>query len=165
MEMLDLYDKDLRLTGETIERGKPIPEGFVIPIVAVFIYNNEGQYLIQKTSPNKGSYFSTTAGHVQSGEHDFASAMQRELKEELGLSVAKSELKLERIRRYEHKFTFLYMLKSNIPADRLRLQKEEVAEAAWMTIGEVAALCRKGCFNRIHYQLLLDCELRLHGEK
>lgn len=165
MEILDLYDRDLKLSGRTIERGQPVPYGFVIPIVAVFIYNNEGKYLIQKTSPLKGSFFSTTAGHVKCGEYDFSAAMQRELKEELGLAVAKSELKLVKIRRYEYKFTFLYMLKSNVPAELLRLQKEEVASAQWMSRDEIARLCEQGLFHRIHYQLLLDCEERMHGWK
>ena len=77
----------------------------MIPIVAVFIHNNEGKYLIQKVAESKGGYYATTAGHVQSGEMDFTISMQRELKEELGLSVTQSELKLLRIRRYGYKFT------------------------------------------------------------
>ena len=161
MELLDLYDNDLKPTGQSIERGLPIPQGLMIPIVAVFIYNNKGEYLIQKVAPQKGNYYSTTAGHVQSGETDFTVSMRRELKEEIGLSVTKSELKLLRIRRYPHKFTLLYMLKSNIPIEMLRLQKEEVESVQWMTRSQIEQLCDQGLFNKIHYQLLLDCEERL----
>ena len=67
MEILDLYDRELRPTGQTIERGKRVPPGLMIPIVAVYVYNNQGQYLIQKVAPNKGNYYATTAGHVKSG--------------------------------------------------------------------------------------------------
>ena len=165
MEILDLYDKELKPTGKTVERGKPIPHGYMIPIVAVFIYNDKGQYLIQKVAPCRGNYYSSTAGHVQSGELDFAAAMQRELKEEIGLSVAKSELKLVKIRRYEYKFTFLYMLKSNVPAEMLRLQKEEVESVKWMSRDEIEQLCNEGLFQRVHYQLLLDCEERMNFKK
>ncbi len=161
MELLDLYDNDLKPTGQTIERGQQIPQGLMIPIVAVFIHNNEGKYLIQKVSESKGGYYATTAGHVKSGEMDFAISMLRELKEELGLSVTKSELKLLRIRRYGYKFTLLYMLKSNVPIEMLRLQKEEVASAHWMSRKDIEHLCDEGLFNKIHYQLLLDCEERL----
>ena len=42
MEILDLYDSDLKLTGQTIERGKRIPQGLLIPIVAVYVYNDKG---------------------------------------------------------------------------------------------------------------------------
>lgn len=165
MEILDLYDKQLKLTGKTIERGRPIPRGFMIPIVAVFIYNDKGEYLIQKVAKNRGNFYSSTAGHVQSGELDFAAAMQRELKEEIGLSVAKSELKLVKIRRYEYKFTFLYMLKSNVPVEMLRLQEEEVESVKWMSRDEIEQLCNQNLFQRVHYQLLVDCEEILNCTK
>ena len=158
MEILDLYDKDLKPTGMTIERGQTIPKGYLIPIVAVYIYNDKGEYLIQKVAKSKGNYFATTAGHVQSGETDFALAMMRELKEELGISVTKEQLNLVKIRRYEHKFTMLYMLKSNVGLDKLRLQEEEVDSVYWMTRNDIELLIGAGFFNRIHYQLLVDCE-------
>ena len=56
MELLDLYDKDLKFTGQTIERGQRVPPGLMIPIVAVYVYNNQGQYLIQKVAERKGNY-------------------------------------------------------------------------------------------------------------
>ena len=158
MEILDLYDRELRPTGQTIERGKRVPPGLMIPIVAVYVYNNQGQYLIQKVAPNKGNYYATTAGHVKSGETDFAKAMLRELKEEIGLSATKSELQLVKIRRFNYKFVFLYILKSNVPAEMLRLQKEEVDSVMWMSREDIELLCKMGLFNRNHYQLLLDCE-------
>lgn len=160
-----MYDKDLKPTGLTVERGQPIPHGLMIPIVAVYVYNDQGQYLIQKVAPRKGNYYSTTAGHVKSGEYDFAVAMLREMKEEIGLSATKSELKLVKIRRYDYKFTLLYMLKSNVPAELLRLQKEEVDSVMWMTHEDIERLCKEGLFNRYHYQLLLDCEERLQNRR
>ena len=164
MEILDLYDKDLKPTGQTIERGQSVPPGLMIPIVAAYIYHDKGQYLIQKVAPSKGNYYSTTAGHVKSGERDFALSMLRELKEEIGLSTTKSELKLVKIRRYEYKFTMLYMLKSNVPAEMLHLQKEEVDSVSWMSHEDIEILCKMGLFKRIHYQLLLDCEERLQNK-
>ena len=151
MEILDLYDKDLKFTGQTIERGQRVPPGLMIPIVAVYVYNNQGQYLIQKVAPRKGNYYSTTAGHVKSGERDFALAMLREMKEEIGLSATKSELKLVKIRRYDYKFTLLYMLKSNVPAEMLRLQKEEVDSVMWMSHEDIELLCKMGLFNRVGF--------------
>lgn len=165
MELLDLYDKDLKFTGQTIERGRRVPPGLMIPIVAVYVYNNQGQYLIQKVAERKGNYYSTTAGHVQSGERDFALAMLREMKEEIGLSATKSELKLVKIRRYDYKFTLLYMLKSNVPIEMLRLQKDEVESVSWMSHEDIEQLCKNGLFNKVHYQLLLDCEERLQNRR
>lgn len=162
MELLDLYDSDLRRTGQTVERGECIPKGYRIPIVAVYIYNDKGEYLIQKVAKAKGNYYATTAGHVQSGETDFALAMMRELKEELGISTTKEQLNLVKIRKYDYKFTMLYMLKCNLGVEQLRLQEEEVDSAYWMSRNDIELLIGAGFFNRIHYQLLLDCEERLH---
>lgn len=157
MELLDLYDKQLKITGKTIERGQRIPYGYQIPIVAVIIHNDEGQFLIQKVAERKGNYYATTAGHVQSGETDFARAMLREMKEEIGLSATKSELELVKIRRYEYKFTFLYLMKSNVSVEMLRLQPDEVESVRWMDLNEIENLCQQGLFNRTHYRLLRDC--------
>ncbi len=157
MELLDLYDKELKLTGKTIERGQPIPYGYQIPIVAVIIHNDEGKFLIQKVAARKGNYYATTAGHVQSGETDFVRAMLRELEEEIGLSATKSELELVKIRRYEYKFTFLYLMKSNVPVEMLRLQPDEVESVQWMALDEIEELCQQGLFNRTHYRLIHDC--------
>lgn len=145
------------MTGKTIERGQPVPYGYQIPIVAVLIHNDEGQFLIQKVAERKGNYYATTAGHVKSGETDFARAMLRELKEEIGLSVTKCELELVKIRRYEYKFTFLYLMKSNVPVSMLRLQKDEVEAVQWMSLDEIEELCQQGLFNRTHYRLIRDC--------
>jgi len=157
MELLDLYDKEMKITGRTIERGQHVPYGYMIPIVAVFVYNDQSQFLIQKVAASKGNYYASTAGHVQSGEIDFSKAMLRELQEEIGLTATKRELKLVKIRRYEYKFTFLYLLKSNVSIDMLHLQQEEVESVRWMTIGEIESLCKQGLFNRTHYELLRDC--------
>ena len=157
MELLDLYDKELKLTGKTIERGQPIPYGFQIPIVAVIVHNDENQFLIQKVAARKGNYYATTAGHVQSGETDFARAMLRELEEEIGLTATKNELELVKIRRYEYKFTFLYLMRSNVSVEQLRLQPDEVEFVKWMSLDEIEALCQQGLFNRTHYRLLRDC--------
>jgi hypothetical protein len=53
------------------------------------------------------------------------------------------------------------MLRSNVPVEMLRLQKEEVDSVQWLSREEIEKLCDEGKFNKIHYQLLLDCEERL----
>lgn len=162
MELLDLYDQTLKRTGKTIERGQHVPFGYLIPIVATLVYNDKGQYLIQKVAPRKGNYYASTAGHVQSGETDFTKAMQREMEEEIGLRVAKDDLKLVKIRRYQYKFTFLYLMRSNVKIEELRLQPEEVESVSWMGVSEIESLCKQGLFNRTHYELICDCEKNNH---
>ena len=70
-----------------------------------------------------------------------------------------------KIRRYDYKFTLLYMLKSNVPIEMLRLQKDEVESVSWMSHEDIEELCKNGLFNKVHYQLLLDCEERLQNRR
>lgn len=90
MELLDLYDEDGRKLGITIKRGEE-PKNRYVMLSIVFIRNSEGKYLIQKTSEEKGSKYSSTGGHVTHKE-DALSTIIRELKEELGLEVNNDEL-------------------------------------------------------------------------
>jgi ADP-ribose pyrophosphatase len=156
MEILDLYNKDLQFTGKTIERGVLIPEGYVIPIVAVIIRNDKGEFLIQKVSKQKGNYFAITAGHVQSGEFDFGKAMCREIREEIGLDIDRNQLRLIEVRKFHYKFTYLFFLKLNYEADEFVLQEEEVDSVVWMDFDEIVCLFEENMFQKSHYQLLLD---------
>ncbi len=67
MEYLDLLDENKNLTGKIIERGTKFEEGYYVNVVIVFIENSKGQFLIQKTSKQKGSTWATTGGHVKAG--------------------------------------------------------------------------------------------------
>lgn len=90
MELLDLYDDSGKPLGTTIERGSKFENGNIM-LSIIFIKNQDGKYLIQKTSEEKGSKYSSTGGHVTHGE-DGMTTILRELKEELGLSINPNEL-------------------------------------------------------------------------
>jgi 8-oxo-dGTP pyrophosphatase MutT (NUDIX family) len=71
MELLDVYDNNGKLTGRKIERGDKkaiLNENEHIAVAVIFIENDNGEFLIQKTSKEKGGEFSSTGGHVDSGE-------------------------------------------------------------------------------------------------
>ena len=95
MEILDIYDDNGNLTGKTIKRGdKSVKLNMHehIALSVIFIENSEGKYLIQKTSQEKGGEFSSTGGHVDSGETPYG-AIKREVKEELGIDISNDEIK------------------------------------------------------------------------
>lgn len=56
MELFDLYDDERRLTGETIERGDPLPESRYHLVIHICIFNSEGKMLIQQRQPFKKSF-------------------------------------------------------------------------------------------------------------
>lgn len=63
MEKRDLYDENRNLTGKMIFKNFPIPNGYYILVVLIFIQNTEGKFLIQKRSKIKNGKFATTGGH------------------------------------------------------------------------------------------------------
>ena len=93
MEILDLYDDNGNKLNETIVRGIKPEDGKNIMLSVIFIKDKNNKYLIQKTSKEKGSKYSTTGGHVTSGEDGFITII-RELEEELSLVINSDEINL-----------------------------------------------------------------------
>lgn len=52
-EFRDIYDKERRLTGRTVERGKPMAQDEYHIVVVAIIRNAEGKYLISKRAAKK----------------------------------------------------------------------------------------------------------------
>lgn len=156
MELLDLYDDEGKPLNITIERGSKLEKGNVM-LSIVFIRNSENKYLIQKTSEEKGSEYSSTGGHVTHNENGLTTII-RELKEELGLDVNKDELKTIGLIKNPDKpcVINLYLLEKDIDIDKLKLQDEEVESVNWMTSEEVIKLIKEDKFLKSHGYLFLN---------
>ena len=130
MEYLDIYDENAQKTGRVILRGTPVKYGEYSMSVHLFIYNDRGEFLIQKRSKNKRSLpgiWSVTCGAVQAGETS-PEAGVREAREEVGLVLEQSQLeKICRIKR-RRSFIEIYFVKAQYELSQLTLQKEEVDE-------------------------------------
>ena len=90
MELWDLYDRDLRPTGETHERGKPLPEDRYHMVVHVIIFSTDGRMLIQQRQPFKEGWpnlWDVTVGGSAIAGDTSCTAATRELQEELGLTA------------------------------------------------------------------------------
>ena len=92
MEKRDLYDKDKNLTGKTIYKNFPIPKGYYILVVLIFIQNSEGKFLIQKRSKLKNGKFATTGGHPKAGETSIEGAITEVKEEEYELIFDKNSI-------------------------------------------------------------------------
>ncbi len=148
MEYLDIYDKDRNLTGEKILRSKDMNiQGGYINIVIVFIQNSKGEFLIQKTSKEKGSIFATTGGFVKSGSTNNKTIVE-EIKEELGIDIDINDLTLIHTVYHKHAIQDAYYVIKDIDINKLKLQKEEVEYVKWMSIEEIEALIEKGEFRK-----------------
>ena len=156
MEIRDLYDENKILTKEIIKKGEKGPKGRYYITVVVWIQNNNNEFLIQKTSKEKGSYYSTTGGHPKSGETSIQGIVT-EVKEELGLDINPKNLTLFKTIKTEDDFVDLYYLKQDIDLKGITLQKEEVEEASWMTQKEIESLIKNKQFLAPHIDFYKDC--------
>ena len=89
MEILDLYDKDKKITNLQISRGVKVPKGYYRLVVHICIFNNKGEMLIQKRASYKkwgDKWDISVGGCVSAGETSDVAAM-REVKEEIGLDI------------------------------------------------------------------------------
>ena len=90
MEFWDLYDRDRIPTGETHQRGKPVPPGRYHMVVHVVIFNTKGEMLIQQRQPFKEGWPNmwdiTVGGSAVAGDTS-RTAAQREVMEEIGLAI------------------------------------------------------------------------------
>ena len=151
MEKRDLYDINRKLTGETIYKGEPIPEGKYIIVVLVMIQNSKGEFLIQKRSKQKDGKYASTGGHVKSGETSIEGIIA-EIQEEIGIQVDPKELELLYSARedYAQVFFDLYYMKKDLEITNLTLQEEEVESVRWDSIDEIKDLINKGLFLKNH---------------
>ena len=162
MEIRDLYDENRLLTKETIKKGEKVPKGRYYITVIVWIQNSNNEFLIQKTSKEKGSYYSTTGGHPKSGETSIQGIVT-EVKEELGIDINTKHLTLFKTIKTEDDFVDLYYLKQDIDLKGITLQKEEVEEASWMTHKEIESLIKNKQFLAPHIDFYKDCLEYLNG--
>ena len=152
MEILDLYDNQGRKTTEKIPRGEVIPEGKNIMLSVIFIKNEEGKYLIQKTSKEKGNRYSSTGGHVVNGESGFE-AIKRELNEELGININDNKIKFLATFKYPKKNCLFnaYMLEISMnEIKNMKLQDEEVEEVKYLSVEEIINIIKDGNFLESH---------------
>lgn len=152
MEKWDLYTKYREKTGKEHIRGEKIPEGFYHLVVAVWIRNRRGEYLISQRSANRPTcplMWECVGGSVLKGESSREGAV-REVKEEVGLDLEKDAGKLlfSKIRgrdvRYDCKayndIMDVWLFEYDEDLHLEAATTDEVAACKWMTVSEIKKL-------------------------
>lgn len=118
-EIFDLVDLDDHVIGQ-VRRGEAHRNAALIHrSVQILVFSQDGRLLLQRRSASKdlfpGYYCASASGHVASGE-DYAATAERELAEELGLSVSLTYLGKALVRSEpETELTALYATISDGP--------------------------------------------------
>ena len=107
----------------------------------VLVFNSRGEVFLQKRSMKKdrqpGVWDSSVSGHVDSGE-DYDTCAVRELREEIGLSVAQTPerlFKIDACEETDQEFVWVYQCQHEGP---FTLHPDEIDQGDWFTPAEVA---------------------------
>lgn len=156
MELRDLYDRNGNLTGKTYYKGDTIADGFYPMVVMVVIRNSNGDFLMQKRTPNKGGDWGVTGGHPKSGETPIEGIIT-EVKEELGLDFSKENF-IEYDSGCDGKDCYkMYYVTKDIDINDITIQESELTEVRWFTMDELKSMVNSGelnenqiaCFNKV----------------
>ena len=150
MEKWDILNSDGTPTGRTTLRGScNLKPGEYHLVVHIWVVSSKGEFLIQRRSDNKKlmqGEWAATGGAAVSGEDSYTAA-NRELYEELGIPSNKQTLKkLARIKR-RNSLLDIWFINTDVASNRLRLQKDEVAEACWISRDGFKNMIKNGIFH------------------
>mgnify|MGYP004492629893 FL=1 len=167
MELWDLYDRDRQLLGRTMARGEKQPEGTCHLVVHICLFNSRGEMLIQQRQSFKSGWSNfwdlTVGGSAVAGESS-RTAAEREVREELGLSLSLKGVRPALTVHFDQGFDDVYVLEREVDPAGLTLQSEEVQAVRWASLPEILEMVRAGAFIPYHESLLeLLCFLRNHG--
>ena len=157
MELWDLYDCDRHPTGETHQRGLPMPKGRYHTVVHILIFNTKGELLIQQRQSYKEGWPNlwdlTVGGSAIAGDTS-RTAAEREVMEELGLAIDLSHVQPTMILPFDEGFSDIYTLVMDVDLSTLHLQESEVQAVKWASEDEVYTLMSEGRFMPYYKELI-----------
>ena len=145
MEMVDKLNNKRQSLNKTTERLEKI-DGEYRQSVHTWIMNSNGEFLIQKRTPNKKNFpnkWSQTGGGVDEGETTLEAAL-RECSEELGISINPDNMELILSFKRKYDFVDVWLVKQDLKIEELILQEDEVSEVKWATVDEIRNLMKTG---------------------
>lgn len=148
MELWDLYDKNGKSLNKTIDRKDKIPVGEYHLVCHIWIYNDDGQYLIQKRNKPEGpmhDVWACTGGCVIMGESSIQGAI-RETEEEMSISFLEKELKFLDRSFTDHYIQDVWIAKWNGPIEDVDFDRNEVSDVRWVHRREFAGMVQSGEF-------------------
>ncbi len=151
MELWDLLDDDRQPTGETLQRGEPLPPGRFHTIIGVWtIHDQLRRILLTKRHPQKlicPNQWENTGGSILAGEDSCVGAA-REVREETGMNCHCGDLTHIRTIRIPTAFVDCYIYHTSIAPNAIVLQEGETVDWCWVTLDELEATIAEGTFSK-----------------
>ncbi len=145
MELWDVYDVNRNKNGKTMVRGENFEEGAYHMVVHICIFNSKGEMLIQQRQSFKEGWPNlwdiTVGGSAVQGDSS-QTAAERELQEELGISLNLQGIRPNMTINFDRGFDDIYLIEKNIDLSELKLQYEEVQNAKWATREEILEMIK-----------------------
>lgn len=145
-EMLDIYDENGNRIGVRDRESCHVKNaGVYHKAVWIWVVNSKREILVQKKSmqkkKNAGKWDMPIAGHVDAGETCLECCV-REAQEELGLNLQEKDfIFLKEFKRdVSWEFSQVYLLKTDIQIEDMKLQLEEVEQVKWLNFQEFEKL-------------------------
>lgn len=149
-ELLDIVDEKNRPLGFSRPRSQVHRDGDWHRTVHIYIFDAEGNLLVQKRSIKKdlnpGRWDMRFGGHILAGQ-TVDEGVLRELEEETGLKLKLGQLIkgacLRRDNMPNREFTQVYFFKYDPRLGEMKFADGEVDESKWMKIAEITASMEK----------------------
>lgn len=139
-ERWDLYDEADKPTDEVILRGERIPKGRYHRVVEAWLRTKDGHFILQKRSKKKknfpGFWSCTACGSVQQGEEP-EEAMIREMAEEMGITLSRDDLTLDRIISEFPAHYYIYKIEKDVREQDVVIDPEEVDDFIFLTADQL----------------------------
>ena len=160
MEYLQVFDENKNMLNEKIERDlkTTLTGNKYIMIILLFIENDKGEFLLQKTSESRDSVIATTGGHATFGDDGLKTAI-KEAEEELGLKLEPEDLIHIDTDLFKQCYFEIYYTNKPINKDELVLQESEVESVDWYSVDEINKFIEEGKFRKGNipaFQKVLD---------
>lgn len=145
MELVDIYNDKHKKLNYAKERHSLVKDEYRLSCF-IWIINDKDEILIeQRTNFTKKfpNMWGTLGGAALTNE-DASTAILRELEEELGIKTNKKDIKFIGSHIRTNDYVEVFILNTNIDINSLKLQKEEVQNALWVTIKDFEQMINEG---------------------